>query len=155
MIHRIACLLIWHLIADTNNNWIVWQNKTICDISRHSTLSSSDEQSNRMSEAVNHWVRCLHCCLFSWTSVDRLVGTCLPIYGVNEGESCQDDNDCEPGLRCLDNQPFVTTLSRRTKTCQPPGRDMMKKQYSKYRKRFIAGNANRGWGYFWNTFNIF
>ncbi|CAG2114692.1 unnamed protein product, partial [Medioppia subpectinata] len=56
-------------------------------------------------------------------------GTCLPIYGVNEGESCQDDNDCEPGLRCLDNQPLMA-MRQRQRTCQPPGRDMMKKQYS-------------------------
>ncbi|KAH7640493.1 itg-like peptide isoform x2 [Dermatophagoides farinae] len=26
-------------------------------------------------------------------------GTCLPIYGVNEGDSCTDDGDCETGLR--------------------------------------------------------
>jgi hypothetical protein len=61
---------------------------------------------------------------------ELVAGTCLPIYGVNEGESCHDDNDCEPGLRCLENQPAPLALRQKLRTCQPPGRDMMKKQYS-------------------------
>ncbi|XP_054157636.1 prohormone-3-like [Oppia nitens] len=58
-----------------------------------------------------------------------VAGTCLPIYGVNEGQSCRIDNDCEPGLRCLDSQPVVA-MRQKHRTCQPPGRDMMKKQYN-------------------------
>nr|XP_046915051.1 homeobox protein 5-like [Dermatophagoides farinae] len=35
-------------------------------------------------------------------------GTCLPIYGVNEGDSCTDDGDCETGLRCMPQTILIT-----------------------------------------------
>jgi hypothetical protein len=70
------------------------------------------------------------CVDVEFSGENRVAGTCLPIYGVNEGESCHDDNDCEPGLRCLENQPAPLALRQKLRTCQPPGRDMMKKQYN-------------------------
>ncbi|KPM04751.1 hypothetical protein QR98_0032050 [Sarcoptes scabiei] len=83
---------------------------------------------------------------------DGITGTCLPIYGLNEGDSCSDDSDCENGLRCMPNliDPSLATVSgvptsmftssrtldrldfsNQQQTCQPPGQEMLKKQYSK------------------------
>ena len=97
-------------------------------------------------------------------------GTCLPIYGVNEGDSCTDDGDCETGLRCMpqtilifndDNdgrlllpsssssssssslqsssiinshqQHLHQLKNQQQRICQPPGQEMVKKQFSKFR----------------------
>lgn len=40
-------------------------------------------------------------------------GTCLPIYGKKQGESCFKDNDCETGFLCLTDGSGV-------KSCQTP-----------------------------------
>ncbi|XP_027200315.2 space blanket [Dermatophagoides pteronyssinus] len=94
-------------------------------------------------------------------------GTCLPIYGVNEGDSCTDDGDCETGLRCMpqtilifndDNdgrlllpsssssssssslqsssiinshqQHLHQLKNQQQRICQPPGQEMVKKQFN-------------------------
>jgi len=65
-----------------------------------------------------------------------VAGTCLPIYGVSEGETCQTDDDCEAGLSCTYNVNLIVNPSalhqQRQRSCQPIGREMMKKQYSEY-----------------------
>ncbi|KAJ6223708.1 hypothetical protein RDWZM_002253 [Blomia tropicalis] len=85
----------------------------------------------------------------------QVTGTCLPIYGVNEGDNCKNDDDCEPGLRCLSNggnnnqvgddhdtSMLMASINEdrsngnrngrngNMRTCQPPGQEMMKKQYN-------------------------
>lgn len=88
-------------------------------------------------------------------------GTCLPIYGVNEGDSCTDDGDCETGLRCMPQTILIFNennndgrslppssqsqsssiinshqqhqiQNQKERTCQPPGQEMLKKQFSKF-----------------------
>lgn len=51
------------------------------------------------------------------------LGTCLPIYGQREGEQCQQDSDCEQGLRCL--EPGISAGRRVCKL-----REMRKKQFN-------------------------
>ncbi|KAH7986165.1 hypothetical protein HPB49_026098 [Dermacentor silvarum] len=58
-------------------------------------------------------------------SQQACMGTCLPVYGQREGETCQQDADCERGLSCL--QPGPGGVRR---VCQQRNREMRKKQFS-------------------------
>ncbi|KAF4532058.1 hypothetical protein B566_EDAN016130 [Ephemera danica] len=65
-----------------------------------------------------------HCCPGSvCVYVDGIVGSCLFAYGLQQGELCRRDNDCETGLLCAD-------AGGEPRTCQPPSRT--NKQYSMF-----------------------
>ncbi|XP_039299246.1 ITG-like peptide [Nilaparvata lugens] len=50
-------------------------------------------------------------------------GTCLPLYGLRQGELCRRDNDCETGLVCTDTgegrtcQPAITSRKLYNEEC--------------------------------------
>ncbi|XP_054164843.1 ITG-like peptide [Oppia nitens] len=94
--------------------------------------------------------------------VDGIVGTCLPIYGVSEGDSCQTDDDCEPGLNCrvsdvnYAQNPSALYQVRGRRVCQSAagvgggagagngGREMMKKQYNNECQTSSECDSGRG-----------
>lgn len=67
------------------------------------------------------------------------VGTCLPVYGQREGETCQQDADCERGLSCL--QPGPGGVRR---VCQQRNREMRKKQFNDECQSSDECDASRG-----------
>jgi len=54
-----------------------------------------------------------HCCDgHVCVDTDETMGTCLPVFGRKQGESCSRDTDCETGFLCLE--------SEAGKMCQTP-----------------------------------
>ncbi|XP_075750098.1 space blanket isoform X1 [Rhipicephalus microplus] len=64
-------------------------------------------------------------------------GTCLPVYGQREGETCQQEADCERGLSCLQSRG-----ARRV--CQQRNREMRKKQFNDECQSSDECDASRG-----------
>ncbi|RZF33358.1 hypothetical protein LSTR_LSTR007703 [Laodelphax striatellus] len=65
-----------------------------------------------------------YCCEGSiCIDVDGISGTCLPLYGLRQGELCRRDNDCETGLVCTDTgegrtcQPAITSRKLYNEEC--------------------------------------
>ncbi|CAG2106517.1 unnamed protein product [Medioppia subpectinata] len=82
--------------------------------------------------------------------VVSVAGTCLPIYGVSEGESCQSNDECETGLSCQYDDHYVINPSalyqvKGRRSCQPTlGREMMKKQYNNECQTSSECDSSRG-----------
>lgn len=58
-----------------------------------------------------------------------VVGTCVFVYGMKQGELCRRDSECETGLMCAE------MPGRETKSCQPP--TTSNKLYSALTKQFL------------------
>ncbi|XP_076309998.1 prohormone-3-like [Tachypleus tridentatus] len=86
----------------------------------HGSLLSNDNQC--------FGKRCFHsnqCCLGSVCVDTDGTGTCLPLYGQEEGQFCHQDSNCQKNLTCTQ---LVSDPRRRT--CQFPKLYLRKKQYN-------------------------
>ncbi|KAI1280733.1 ITG-like peptide [Halotydeus destructor] len=61
-----------------------------------------------------------------------LAGTCLPIYGLSEVDTCESDSDCDAGLKCqnMDAVFGQSPASGRLRSCRPGALTVRKKQYN-------------------------
>lgn len=143
-------LLVWLIITVIFNG-----NYFLADAFKSERMKPDETQleallaSGQQKCSGRRCVQSDQCCPSSvCVDVDGIAGTCLPIYGVSEGESCDSDEDCEEGLSCAHNVNLIVNPSvlhqQRQRSCQSLGREMMKKLYNNECSTSSECDSSRG-----------